>query len=98
MALVACIGYAIGHAEVWSRYPETMVITWIDLHIGCCRHVAVDAIGRTGIMQLVFSRCELAGGMALQADGRPRRSQFQTMWVVAITAGDAGLVHAALEE
>ena len=77
-----------------------MIAARIDDHIGALGHVAVGAegAGRAGLVMRMGGDIELRRLMALQADPVAGRPQARAVRLVAIGAGDAGMVHPALQE
>ena len=100
MATGTGIRHADGLGEIRSRDAQAVIATVIHDHVVAPGHVALEALGarRPRLVMVVFRTLILRRLVACQADLAARRPQFQAVGLVTVAAGDAGLVHAALQE
>lgn len=72
----------------------------VDDHAGLGRHVTVDALraGAAGRGMMVLRHVEFGGHVTLGAKRIAVGPQLGTVRIVAIGAGDPGVMHAALQE
>ena len=60
--------------------------------------MAINALNGIRRVCLVFYGIKFRSSVTLQANCRARGAQFQAVGIVTVAAGDAGLVHPALQE
>ena len=77
-----------------------MIPPIVHLHICALWHVATDALGAGGFcrVMVMIRRVIDVCAVALCAQPVAFRYQLSTMWIMAIGAGDALLIHLALQE
>jgi hypothetical protein len=77
-----------------------VVAAIIHQHIGFRGHVAVDALRARAALpvMMVLHGIEFRRHMALRAERIALRAERQTVRLMAIGAGDAGMIHSALDE
>ena len=86
--------------EIRARNADTVIAPHVDDHVRLRRHVAVDALGAGAarLVVMVLRHVEFCRHVALTAQRVAVRMQLGAMRVVAIGAGDARVIHAALQE
>ena len=96
----ACIWRAEPCGKVGAGNAEGMIVARIDNHISPHRHVAGDAVRRSGALRVagMRGRREFLRIVALRADLALRRLELAAVRIVAIGADDALCVHLALLE
>ena len=100
MALRAGVGRPDRRREIGPRDANAVIAPVVHPHVGFRGHVAIDAL-RTGAalrVMMMLRDIEFCRQMALRAEPIALRAERQTMRLMAIGAGDAGLIHAALDE
>ena len=77
-----------------------MIATAVDAHVDPFRHVAVDALGarRSRRVKVMLARVVAVRVVTTHAQGVALGAQGQPMRFVAVSAGDALVVHAALHK
>ena len=100
MALIAGIRRASAHGQIRSRDAHAVIPPRIDPHVELARHVAAHAgaPGRRERVPVVFGVIVGAGQMTLGTDAVAFDHQLVAVWVMAVGAGHAGLMHLALNE
>ena len=100
VAIGARVGRADGLGQIGTRYAKAVVATVVDDHVGARPHVAVDAAGLLGLMACVVFRGECRRHVTLGTDlvGSGPGHELVRMRVVAVGAGHARAIHAALQE
>ncbi len=100
VALIAGVGSAEEIRLIGPRNAHRVVVAGIDDHVGRRRHMAGGARGALGAGPMMVMRgcIERLRRVTLGTDGIAGRAQLLRVRVVAIRAGHAGGVHAALEE
>ena len=100
MALRARVGRADRRREIGPRDADAVIAPVVHNHVGFRGHVAIDALGAGAawLMMMMFRDIEFRRQMALRAEPIALRAERQTVRLVAIGAGDAGMIHAALDE
>ena len=90
-----------GHRQVGPRHAEAVIAPLVDDHVGLRRHVAVDAL-RAGAARLVMGDAprtsNFAGMWHCAQSALPSARSCRAVRLVAVRAGDAGMVHPALQE
>ena len=100
VAVAAGVRRAERNRPVGPRDAHRVVVPWVDHHVGRRRHVARRArrAGRAGLVPVMGGRVEARRRVALRAHRVARHAQLLAVRVVAVGAGDALRVHAALQE
>ena len=77
-----------------------MIAPVVHHHVGFRGHVAIDALGTGAALRvmMMLRDIEFRRQMALRAEPIALRAERQTVRLMAIGAGDAGMIHAALDE
>jgi hypothetical protein len=72
----------------------------VDHHVGFRGHVAIDALcaGAALLVMMMLRDIEFRRQMALRAEPIALLAERQTVRLMAIGAGDSGMIHAALDE
>ncbi len=100
---VACgagVGRSDRERQIRARHAQAVIAPVVDDHIGLGGHMAVDAL-RARAARLVMGvggDVELGWQMALRAKRIAFGPQGEAMRLMAVRAGDAGMMHAALQE
>ena len=103
MAVVARVGRVLApqrDRQVGARHPERVVVPLVHHHVRLVAHVARDAGGAGALlaMEVMAARGERLGPVALGAHLVAPGPKPRGVRVVAVRAGDPGVVHAALQE
>ena len=100
VANITGVGGAKFFRQVWPRDTYAVIATGIDHHEMFDRHMAFHAGGAGGLhgVMMVFGGMVFTAVVATQAKGVAGRMQFQAVWIVAIVAAHAVVVHLALHE
>ena len=86
--------------QIGTRDADAVIAARIDDHVGLGRHVAGDALraGAAGRVVMVLDVSNFAGRWHCAQRALPSARRSRRVRVVAVGAGDAGAVHAALQE
>ena len=99
VALVAGVRHAERDRLIGARHTHAVIAPAVDDHVGRPRHVAVGALraGGAGRVTVMRRRVVLARRMTLAADRIAVDAQLLRVRVVAVAAGHALAMHAALQ-
>ena len=77
-----------------------MITPLVDHHVGFRGHVAIDALCADAalLVMMMLRDIEFRRQMALRAEPIALLAERQTVRLMAIGAGDSGMIHAALDE
>src|SRR5208337_1554390 len=100
MALRAGIGRPDRRREIWPGDANAVIAPVVHLHVGFRGHVAIDALRADAalLVMMMLRDIEFCRQMALHAEPIALLAERQTMRLMAIGAGDASMIHAALDE
>ena len=99
VALVAGVRHAQRDRLVGARNPHAVIAPAVDDHVGRARHMALRALraGGAGGVTVMRRRVVLARRVTLAADRVAVDAQLLCVRVVAVAAGHALAMHAALQ-
>ena len=100
VAAIAGVGRAQGNAAIGARNAQAVVVARVHAHVGGGGHVAGRALrtGAVGRVVVVLRCVEAATLVATHAHRVAGGAQLAAVRLMAVTAGDACRVHAALQE
>ena len=100
MALVAGIGCAHNHGQIRAGYAHTVITATVYTHVCVFGHMTVGAACPRAVNRMKVVVRRVIGGslVALGAHTIACGPQGIAMWLMAIGANDACLVHLALHE
>ena len=97
---IASVRRAEFYGQIRPGHAQTVIVPWIDDHVGGGRHVAghTRSAGAGGRVMMVRRRVVFAWQMAGGAEGIALRAQLSAVRVMAVAASNTARVHLALEE